>query len=137
MPLSQGLSIRPNPRSFTTPTIPCARSSPEKVENKTIAFGVSEDMHLAQNTVADAQMCQRCSGMFTYDYRQYGQLGTYHCENCGFARPELDVHAHNVTFDGGITYAITDTIDSTRPPCASRVRSLHGLQHTCSMDLRA
>ena len=58
----------------------------EKVENKTIAFGVSEDMHLAQNTVADAQMCQRCSGMFTYDYRQYGQLGTYHCENCGFAR---------------------------------------------------
>lgn len=51
----------------------------EKVENKAIAFGVSEDMHLAQNTVADAQMCQRCSGMFTYDYRQYGQLGTYHC----------------------------------------------------------
>lgn len=86
----------------------------EKVENKTLAFGVSEDMHLAQNTVADAQMCQRCSGMFTYDYRQYGQLGTYHCENCGFARPKLDVHAHNVTFDGGITYAITDTIDSTQ-----------------------
>lgn len=85
----------------------------EKVSNKAIAFGVGEDMHLAQNTIADAQMCQRCSGMFTYDYRQYGQLGTYRCENCGFARPELDVSANYVTFGAGITYSITDALDGS------------------------
>ena len=85
----------------------------ERVSNKTIAFGVGEDMHLAQNTVADAQMCQRCSGMFTYDYRQYGQLGTYRCENCGFARPALDVEARYVTFGTGITYSITDSLDNS------------------------
>ncbi len=85
----------------------------EKVSNKAIAFGVGEDMHLAQNTIADAQMCQRCSGMFTYDYRQYGQLGTYRCENCGFARPELDVSANYITFGAGITYSITDALDGS------------------------
>lgn len=85
----------------------------ERVSNKTIAFGVGEDMHLAQNTIADAQMCQRCSGMFTYDYRQYGQLGTYRCENCGFTRPELDVSANYVTFGAGITYSISDTLDGS------------------------
>ena len=85
----------------------------EKVSNPQIAFGVGEDMHLAQNTVADAQMCQRCSGMFTYDYRQYGQLGTYRCENCGFERPTLDVYASHISFGSGITYSITDTLDGS------------------------
>lgn len=56
--------------------------------------------------------CATLFGMFTY-VTQYGAR-YLHCENCGFARPKLDVHAHNVTFDGGITYAITDTIDSTQ-----------------------
>lgn len=85
----------------------------DKVSNPQIAFGVAEDMHLAQNTIADAQMCQRCSGMFTYDYRQYGQLGTYHCDNCGFSRPDLDVSATSVAFGTGVTYTINDTLDNT------------------------
>lgn len=85
----------------------------DKVSNPQIAFGVAEDMHLAQNTIADAQMCQRCSGMFTYDYHQYGQLGTYHCDNCGFSRPDLDVSATSVAFGTGITYTIDDTLDNT------------------------
>lgn len=85
----------------------------EKVSNPQVAFGVAEDMHLAQNTVADAQMCQRCSGMFTYNYRQYGQLGTYRCQNCGFERPTLDVYASHISFGSGITYSITDALDGS------------------------
>lgn len=61
-----------------------------KSANPSIAFGVAESMGLAQNTVADAQMCQHCSSMFEYAFRQYGQLGEYKCPNCGFARPALD-----------------------------------------------
>ena len=34
--------------------------------------------------------------MFEYDWRQYGQLGEWHCPNCGFARPALDFAAENV-----------------------------------------
>ena len=62
----------------------------DQVDNASVAFGVSEDMGLPQNSVADAQMCQRCSSMFEYAFRQYGQLGAYRCPQCGFGRPALD-----------------------------------------------
>lgn len=67
----------------------CARIADE-VPNRTVAFGLSESMGLAQNTVTDAQMCQKCDGMVRYHYRQYGQLGDYFCDQCDFARPTLD-----------------------------------------------
>lgn len=68
----------------------------ERAQNRSIAFGVSADMGLPQNTVADAAMCQRCSTMLDYAFRQYGQLGDYRCPECGFARAALDYAAQDV-----------------------------------------
>ena len=73
----------------------CARIADE-VPNRTIAYGLSESMGLAQNTVTDAQMCQKCDGMVRYHYRQYGQLGDYFCDQCDFARPPLDFAGHDI-----------------------------------------
>lgn len=71
----------------------------KRVPNKTVAFGVDEDLQLAQNTVVDAQMCQNCSAIMSYAYRQYGQLGDYTCPNCGFSRPAFDFAATDVSLD--------------------------------------
>lgn len=68
----------------------------DSIPNEKVAFGLGESLELMQNKVADATMCQRCSHMFRYEWRQYGQLGKYSCPNCGFARPELDFEATNV-----------------------------------------
>ena len=73
-----------------------AAALPGREKTRSIPFGVAEDLRLEQNTVADATMCQRCSSMFEYAYRQYGQLGDYRCPNCGFARPELSYAAGDV-----------------------------------------
>ena len=73
-----------------------ASELPGRERTRQIAFGVSESMGLAQNTVSDATMCQLCSSMFEYDFRQYGQLGAWHCPTCGFSRPALDFAAKNV-----------------------------------------
>ena len=73
-----------------------ASELPGRERTRQIAFGVSESMGLAQNTVSDATMCQLCSSMFEYDFRQYGQLGDWHCPTCGFSRPSLDFAAQNV-----------------------------------------
>ena len=73
-----------------------ASELPGRKRTRQIAFGVSESMGLAQNTVSDATMCQLCSSMFEYDFRQYGQLGAWHCPTCGFSRPSLDFAAQNV-----------------------------------------
>ncbi len=71
------------------------------------AFGVAEDMGLAQNVVADATMCQRCSSMFEYAFRQYGQLGAYRCPQCGFARPALDFAAEDVALSAdGLSFSL-------------------------------
>ncbi|MEG0303538.1 MurT ligase domain-containing protein [Gordonibacter sp.] len=75
---------------------PLCTAIAERAGNSAIAFGVGEDLHLPQNSVADAQMCQRCSTMLDYTYRQYGQLGAYSCLTCGFARPALDCAAEEV-----------------------------------------
>ena len=76
-----------------------ASELPGRERTRQIAFGVSESMGLAQNTVSDATMCQLCSSMFEYDFRQYGQLGAWHCPTCGFSRPALDFAAQNVELD--------------------------------------
>ena len=73
-----------------------ASEQPGRERTRQIAFGVSESMGLEQNTVSDATMCQLCSSMFEYDFRQYGQLGAWHCPTCGFSRPALDFAAQNV-----------------------------------------
>ena len=85
---------------------PLCAAIAERVGNPTVAFGVDEDLHLPQNTVADAQMCQRCSAMLEYAYRQYGQLGSYRCPACGFARPSLDCAARDVHLGAdGLSFA--------------------------------
>ncbi len=85
---------------------------PARAQTRMFAFGVGEDMGLAQNVVSDATMCQRCSSMFEYGYRQYGQLGDYHCPECGFARPELDFVAKNVHLSAdGLSFDVFERVD--------------------------
>ncbi|MCD8316591.1 MAG: MurT ligase domain-containing protein, partial [Eggerthellaceae bacterium] len=104
-----------------------------KVKNAQVSFGVNEDMGLAQNTVSDAQMCQNCEGMVSYNYRQYGQLGDYFCESCGFKRPALDFYAKNVVFSKtGVDFIVhsmqsgKDTPIHSHQPTAYQVYNLLG-----------
>lgn len=84
----------------------CARIADE-VPNRTVAYGLDESMGLAQNTVADAQMCQKCDGMVRYHYRQYGQLGDYFCDQCDFARPTLDFAGRDIAIGpAGVTMEV-------------------------------
>ena len=84
-----------------------AAQLPGREHTRSIAFGVAESMGLAQNTVTDATMCQRCSTMFEYDWRQYGQLGQWRCPNCGFERPALDYAAEDVQLEAnGLAFSL-------------------------------
>lgn len=89
----------------------CARIADE-VSNRTVAYGLSESMGLAQNTVTDAQMCQKCDGMVRYHYRQYGQLGDYFCDQCDFARPTLDFAGRDIAISpAGVTMEVCGPAD--------------------------
>ncbi len=87
-----------------------------------ISFGVEGCMNLAQNAVADATICQSCSSMLTYAYRQYGQLGAYACPECGFTRPTLDFAATDVRLNPhGLEFAITGKRAGERAQLAARL----------------
>ena len=104
--IAGALATSPKPTLVFNADDPLCAAIAERVGNPTVAFGVDEDLHLPQNTVADAQMCQRCSAMLEYAYRQYGQLGSYCCPACGFARPSLDCAARDVHLGAdGLSFA--------------------------------
>ena len=87
---------------------PLCTAIAQTAPNKSIAFGVQDSMGLAQNSVADAQICQRCSSTLAYEYHQYGQLGSYYCPTCGFARPKLDFAAEQVALSAlGVDFTLS------------------------------
>ena len=75
---------------------PLCQSIADRAGNANIPFGIGEDLHLPSDTVVGGRICQNCSTMLEYTYRQYGQLGDYRCPNCGFARASLTYAATNV-----------------------------------------
>ena len=87
---------------------PLCTAVAQTAPNKSIAFGVQGSMGLAQNSVADAQVCQHCSSTLSYEYHQYGQLGSYYCPTCGFARPKLDFAAEQVALSAmGVDFTLS------------------------------
>ncbi|WP_241963546.1 MurT ligase domain-containing protein [Gordonibacter sp. 28C] len=104
--IAGALATSPNTTLVFNADDPLCAAIAERVGNPTVAFGVGEDLRLPQNTVVDAQMCQRCATMLDYDFRQYGQLGSYSCPTCGFARPALDCEAVDVRLGAdGLAFA--------------------------------
>ena len=86
---------------------PQCQAIADRVENGKVAFGIGESLDFEQNTVADASMCQECATMLEYEYRSYGQLGAYHCPNCGFGRPQLNYAAKNVSVsENGLSFTV-------------------------------
>lgn len=77
---------------------PLCQAIASRCENYCIPFGVDEDLGLPQNTVSDAGMCQLCDDLLDYSWRQYGQLGSYHCPSCGFKREDPVYAARGVSF---------------------------------------
>ncbi len=88
---------------------PLCAAIADRAPNRCVSFGVARSMGLAQNSVSDATMCQRCSTMFRYEFRQYGQLGEYVCPNCGFSRPPLDYAAVDVALGAvGLSFSVEE-----------------------------
>ncbi len=86
---------------------PFCQAIADRSTNERRPFGISEDLGLPQNKVADSGLCQACDAELDYAWRQYGQLGSYRCPRCGFARVEPTYRACGVQLDGrGVTFNV-------------------------------
>ncbi|MCI9337846.1 MAG: DUF1727 domain-containing protein [Lachnospiraceae bacterium] len=75
--------------------------------NPKLTFGIGES--IADDMPAgtgESVFCPSCGCRLEYDFIHYGQLGSYHCPECGLKRPEPDMTVTEVVFEGG-TYSFT------------------------------
>jgi lipid II isoglutaminyl synthase (glutamine-hydrolysing) len=81
-------------------------------------FGV-DDHRVARPALqhaADSKYCLRCGTPYDYAAAYVGHLGEYRCPNCGHARPQLDVVAHDVELRGldGAAFTLVAAEGETR-----------------------
>lgn len=89
----------------------------EESGNKFVTCGISEQIFddISRSEIRESIFCRKCGKKLEYDFFHYGQLGIYHCPNCGWERPEPDCTARNIELHGEVYSFDMDEvhIDST------------------------
>lgn len=89
--------------------------------NPTLSFGIDEDLRLAGDRVTGGGFCQACGAPLVYRWHQYGQLGSYSCTACDFARSKLDFAATDVSVgDEGVSFTVTEASSGERTRLVAR-----------------
>lgn len=83
-------------------------------ELRTVYYGIDEDLGVSCNETKEGQFCRFCGEALQYDYYQYSQLGHYHCDGCGFVRPQADFSAQDISFTDGMQFSLNQTRLSLR-----------------------
>ena len=67
-------------------------------QNPYVTYGISEQIFddISRSEIRESIFCRSCGKKLSYDFFHYGQLGIYHCPNCGLKRPEPDYTAENI-----------------------------------------
>ena len=67
-------------------------------ENPYITYGISEQIFddISRSEIRESIFCRHCGKKLEYDFFHYGQLGIYHCPNCGLAHPVPDYTATDI-----------------------------------------
>ncbi|WP_039377317.1 Mur ligase family protein [uncultured Methanobacterium sp.] len=70
-----------------------------KLHKRNIYYGVAHNQQsTTQQKIVESRFCPACSSYLDYDYYNYGQLGKYHCPDCGFSNPEYDYHITEIDY---------------------------------------
>ncbi len=71
----------------------------EKSGNPFVTYGISEQIFddISRSEIRESIFCRNCGNKLDYDFFHYGQLGIYHCQKCGWTRPEPDYTAQDIT----------------------------------------
>lgn len=69
-------------------------------KNPAVTFGINEQIFddISRSEIRESIFCRSCGHKLEYDFFHYGQLGIYHCPNCGLKRPKPDYTASAIEF---------------------------------------
>jgi len=72
--------------------------------NRVVSYGISERIfdESVSSAIRDSIFCRRCGSKLAYEFFHYGQLGIWHCPDCGLARPKPDYTATDIQYEDGV-----------------------------------
>lgn len=107
--VQQAVSLAPQSTLLLNADDPIVRRFGQDREN-TIYFGMAQNRYSTPQTDAlynDCTYCPVCHAPLRYRYFHYAHLGAYHCEGCGYARPDtaftvdaLDLDEKTISING-------------------------------------
>lgn len=107
-------------------------------KNPFVTYGISEQIFddISRSEIRESIFCRSCGKKLEYDFFHYGQLGIYHCPNCGMKRPVPDYTATDIIFHNEV-YSFT--IDGVKIDSSSRTpyniyNTLSAYAALCAMD---
>lgn len=81
--------------------------------NPFITYGISEQIFddISRSEIRESIFCRSCGKKMEYEFFHYGQLGIYHCPNCGLKRPAPDYTASDVVLHEELYRFSMDNMD--------------------------
>lgn len=82
-------------------------------KNPYITYGINEQIFddISRSEIRESIFCRSCGKKLEYTFFHYGQLGLYHCPNCGLKRPEPDYTAANILFHDEVYFFDIDGME--------------------------
>ncbi len=80
-----------------------------KNHKNTVYYGISQNLGLNLNETREGRYCRNCGNELKYEFYQYGQLGKYKCDKCGFARPVPEYDGSNISSDDYVSFDVKNT----------------------------
>lgn len=72
-------------------------------------YGITENLGLNLNETREGRYCRNCGNELSYEFYQYGQLGKYRCNKCGFSRPKPQYDGKNIRVDDYVSFDVCGT----------------------------
>lgn len=70
----------------------------ENSSKRVLYYGINQDAYQGNSNDmnSDAMFCIFCKSKYSYANHIYGHLGSFHCENCGYSRPDADLECTGI-----------------------------------------
>ena len=97
--------------------------------NRAIYYGMDNstaNVTDAGDSEVEAGYCIKCQTKLEYDFTTYGHLGKFHCPNCGYARPNLQIEMkeYKLNIDSA---EFSCVVDNTSLDCTIKVSGLYNI----------
>ena len=81
---------------------PLVSSLAYKFKNDVVYFGIDDNQYVSEENDGvydDGYYCPICKHKMIYDYRQFGDIGDYHCSSCSFKRATPNFYISDISLD--------------------------------------